>query len=227
MIEILLVEDEPGMVQFLQMELELQGYHVDVSYTGLGGISLVQEKQFDAIFLDIMLPDMNGVDVCKEIRKQSHAPIIMLTARGSVEDRVLGLDAGADDYLVKPFAIEELMARTRALTRRSVNQTPGEESRQLKAGDICICTDRHRVLFKGQSVDVTIREYDLLLYLMQNPDRVFTRHNLLQQVWEFQAPVDTNVVDVYIGYLRQKLDKDKEHIQTVRGMGYVFRMVTS
>ncbi len=224
MSEFLLIEDEPGMVQFLYMELQLQGYHVSVSSTGAGGIALAKARTFQVIYLDMMLPDMSGIDVCLAIRKICATPIIMLTARGLVSDLVLGLDAGADDYLVKPFAIEELMARTRALTRRGQSYSPLQSSHLLKSGEIWIETDRHRVLFRGKHIDLTVREYELLVYLRQHPDQIFSRQQLLSQVWEFVTPVDTNVVDVYIGYLRQKLDKDKEHIQTVRGLGYVFRM---
>jgi len=226
MAKILVVEDEPGLVEFLRLELELEGNEVVVAYTGEDALACAEQHVFDAALLDIMLPDMSGLDVCREIRARSDAIIVMLTARGSVSDRVIGLDAGADDYLVKPFAIEELMARLRALTRRGPRKTSESQSEStITFGNIVVNLERHRVWCRGYVVDLTVREYELLVYLMRNPDHIFSRDELLCDVWGFESPVDTNVVDVYVGYLRQKVDRDKQHIQTVRGIGYVFRTV--
>lgn len=222
----LVVEDEPGLVEFLRLELELEGNEVVVAYTGEEALLHAEQQLFDAALLDVMLPDMSGLEVCRAIRANSEAIIVMLTARGSISDRVTGLDAGADDYLVKPFAIEELMARLRALTRRGPKKVQeGQGDSTITYGNIVVNLERHRVWCRGFVVDLTVREYELLVHLMRHPDHVFSRNDLLHDVWGFESPVDTNVVDVYVGYLRQKVDRDKTHIQTVRGLGYVFRTI--
>lgn len=226
MANLLIIEDEIGLVEFLRLELELQGYHVDVAYTATEGLVYATTKDYEMIFLDVMLPDGNGFDVCREIREINSVPIVILTAKSSVSDRVDGLDAGADDYLVKPFAIEELLARMRALRRRNSQVSllvADASSETLSFGQAIVEPFRRRVSRAGKPVDLTTREYDLLLHLLTHPGRIFSRHELLKQVWGFESPVDTNVVDVYIGYLRQKLDADKHYIQTVRGAGFVFR----
>jgi two-component system response regulator ArlR len=165
---------------------------------------------------------MNGIEVCTAIRSQSSVPIIMLTARGEVSDRVTGLDAGADDYLVKPFSIEELFARIRALFRRQNAAQNSVSETVLEFGDVTVYLDTRHVTFAGEEVELTAREYDLLLFLLRHPNQVWTRQELLQNVWGFHGIGDTNVVDVYIGYLRQKVDPAKAFVKTVRGQGYRF-----
>lgn len=224
MAKILIIEDEPGLVEFLRLELTLEGNDIDVAMTGAEALELARRAEYDAILLDVMLPDIDGFEICRQLRGSSETPIIMLTARGATNDRVAGLDAGADDYLVKPFAIEELSARLRALYRR----TPGRMlmaagDMALQFGDIRVNLEKHRVTQGDQVVELTLREFELLVHFLQHPNQIFTRDELLCQVWGFESPVDTNVVDVYVGYLRQKIDRDKRYLQTVRGVGYVFR----
>ena len=236
--KLLIIEDEPGLCDFLQIELCLQGNQVDVAQTGEDGIRLALSRPYDAILLDLMLPDIPGIEVCQSIRKACPAPILILTARGAVTDRVALLDAGADDYLVKPFAIEELMARLRVQLRHqtttavtgmdgtdaAVSNSDAKGELSIVIGSLVIYPERRQVVYGEDVIDVTAREYELLLFFVRHPDVVFSRQALLEAVWGFHSPVDTNVVDVYIGYLRQKVDKLKQHIQTVRGAGYVFRM---
>ena len=224
MAKILIIEDEPGLVEFLRLELTLEGNDIDVAMTGAEALELARRAEHDAILLDVMLPDIDGFEICRQLRSSSETPIIMLTARGATNDRVAGLDAGADDYLVKPFAIEEVSARLRALYRR----TPGRllmaaGDMALQFGDIRVNLEKHRVTQGDQVVELTLREFELLVHFLQHPNQIFTRDELLCQVWGFESPVDTNVVDVYVGYLRQKVDRDKRYLQTVRGFGYVFR----
>ncbi|MFX4303309.1 response regulator transcription factor [Alicyclobacillus tolerans] len=223
---ILLVEDETGLVEFLRIELELQGYHLYVATTGAAGLRIFEEHSVDLILLDRMLPDINGLEVCRKIREKSDVPVIFLTARGAVEDRVQGLDSGADDYLIKPFAIEELIARIRALTRRKEKFLASEPTGNIQFADVVIDPLRRKVYKDGQLVELTARELDLLLFLWERRGAVISRSELLKQVWGFETPVDTNVVDVYIGYVRQKLDPDKLYIRTVRGLGYMLRSDT-
>lgn len=221
-LRVLLVEDEPGLIEFIRLELELQELFVDVATDGERALEMALQANYDLILLDVILPEMSGFDVCRAIRETSQVPIIMLTARGEVADRVRGLDVGADDYLVKPFAIEELLARMRALLRRRANTSHAGTT--LSFSDVCVHLDTYRVTFKGQEVDLTAREYELLLFLLCHPQEVWSRQELLEHVWGFNSPGDTNVVDVYIGYLRQKVDPHKQHIRTVRGQGYRFEV---
>ncbi|MCL6446476.1 MAG: response regulator transcription factor [Alicyclobacillus sp.] len=216
---ILIVDDEPGVVDFLRLELELAGCTVETAYTGEEALSRLAAHSFDALLLDVMLPDMDGIALCRRIRDNQDIPILMLTARGATADRVAGLDAGADDYLVKPFAIEELLARLRAVERRR-RSSESMVAHVLHVGTITVNLERRRAYCNDQPVELTAREFELLVHFMRHPNQVFTRNELLVEVWGFESPVDTNVVDVYVGYLRQKLDKEKRYLQTVRGMGY-------
>lgn len=221
---ILIVEDEPGLVEFLRLELELEGNQVVAVTTGHAALRQFATEPFDAVLLDWMLPDLDGVEVCRRMRAVSDVPVVMVTARGDVLDRVVGLDAGADDYLVKPFAIEELMARIRAAVRRT-HLTPASNSSDdpFLFGDVAVYVDRRKVFRRGIPVDLTAREFDLLVHFLRNPNHVFTRDELLLEVWGFEHPVDTNVVDVYVGYLRHKLDPQKRYLCTVRGIGFAFQ----
>lgn len=218
---VLLVEDEPGLIEFLTLEMELQDLTVDVALDGETALRLATTEPYDMVLLDVMLPVMNGFEVCRLIRKQSNVPILMLTARGEVGDRVDGLDAGADDYLVKPFAIEELLARMRAVLRRKVST---QVEPVFEFGKAKVHMDSHRVTYQEDEVELTAREYDLLVFLLRHTNETWSRQDLLEHVWGFHAAGDTNVVDVYIGYLRQKLDPEKAFIKTVRGQGYRFEV---
>ncbi|MCM3759207.1 response regulator transcription factor [Alkalihalobacillus oceani] len=221
---ILLIEDEKNFSRFVELELTHENYSVSVAYNGNDGLQLGMSEEWDIILLDLMLPGLDGIEVCKKLRENKKTPILMLTARDSVDERVRGLDCGADDYLSKPFAIEELLARIRAILRRQEDNKK-EESRRLMVLDLEVNLDSREVWRDGEPVELTKREYDLLLAFMNNPNRVMSRELLLDTVWGFEAAVDTNVVDVYVRYLRNKIDrsKAKSYIQTLRGVGYVMK----
>lgn len=216
---ILLIEDEKNLARFIELELQHETYTVSVAYDGRQGLELALEKDWDLILLDLMLPGINGVEVCRRIRNIKQTPIIMITARDGVIDRVMGLDSGADDYIPKPFAIEELLARMRSLFRRS-----NAESKQSLLVYQGLQLDLEARIFQkyGEVVELTKREFDLLVILMQNIGRVMTREVLLDLVWGYDADVETNVVDVYISYLRNKIDApgSPSFVQTIRGLGY-------
>lgn len=231
MSRILIIEDEKNLARFVELELEHENYEVEVCFNGRTGLEVALEKDWDIILLDLMLPQLNGLEVCRRIRQVKDTPIIMMTARDSIIDRVSGLDHGADDYIVKPFAIEELLARLRALLRRvkidQADDTKAEKEAQgtVQYKDLTIEKD-NRVVRRGDTVlELTKREYDLLLTLMENVNIVLSRDVLLRKVWGYDSSIETNVVDVYIRYLRNKIDvKGQEsYIQTVRGSGYVMR----
>ncbi|MDE8562314.1 response regulator transcription factor [Anoxybacillus rupiensis] len=219
---ILIIEDETNLARFIELDLLHEGYEVCVCNDGRKGLDLALSEEWGLILLDLMLPSLNGMEVCRRLRAVKQTPVIMITARDSVFDRVMGLDNGADDYIVKPFAIEELLARIRALFRRI---QPASEQECLAFKDLIVDVKARIVKKEGQIIDLTKREYDLLVTFLQNIDIVLTRDMLLDKVWGFDTEVETNVVDVYVRYLRHKLDeKDKErYIQTVRGSGYVMR----
>ncbi|MFB0847206.1 response regulator transcription factor [Paenibacillus oleatilyticus] len=222
---ILIVEDERNFARFMELELMHQGYAVTVVGSGQEGLETATRDAWDAILLDAMLPGLHGFEVCRGIRRAGFAtPVIILTARDSVMDRVSGLDSGADDYLPKPFAIEELLARIRAVLRRSKRGTAEPED-ALTYRDLRIDPVTRTVSKAGVPLDLTKREYELLLVLMTHRDRVLSRAMLLDLVWGYDCEVETNVVDVYVRYLRNKVDDpaQRSYIQTVRGIGYVIR----
>ncbi|MGO3732977.1 MAG: response regulator transcription factor [Vagococcus sp.] len=224
---ILIIEDEKNLARFVELELKHEGYDTQVHYNGRTGLEAALSEEWDAILLDLMLPELNGLEVCRRIRQVTNTPIIMMTARDSVIDRVSGLDHGADDYIVKPFAIEELLARLRALLRRIDIEGDKNITKQttITYRDLTI-EKENRVVRRGDEIiELTKREYELLLILMENINVVLSRDVLLNKVWGYEIEVETNVVDVYIRYLRNKIDVPGEdsYIQTVRGTGYVMR----
>ena len=228
MSKILIVEDEENLARFVELELKHEGYETEVCYDGRNALELALNQDWDAILLDLMLPELNGLEVCRRIRQTKTTPIIMMTARDSVIDRVSGLDHGADDYIVKPFAIEELLARLRAVLRR-VDLESEDNSNKVTTvtyKDLTI-EKENRIVRRGDEViELTKREYELLLILMENVNMVLAREDLLKKVWGYESKIETNVVDVYIRYLRNKIDRPGEdsYIQTVRGTGYVMRL---
>lgn len=240
--KILVIEDEANIVKLIQLYLEQAGYTVLDAGDGITGLELHAREHPDLVILDLMLPGLDGMEVCRRIRNWANTPILMLTARQGEEDRVAGLEMGADDYLVKPFSPRELVSRVKAILRRSAGQMnanakdhqPGGEelpqkgkgdSEELRFGGLVIAIPARRVLVNGQQVNLTVKEFDLLVTLASAPDRVFTRESLLNQVWGYTYLGDGRTVDVHIGTLRKKLeaiDNAPHHIQTVWGVGYKF-----
>ncbi|BBI31346.1 response regulator transcription factor [Cohnella abietis] len=222
--KILLIEDERNMSRFIELELSHESFAVTVASEGNSGLQIALAEDWDIILLDLMLPGIDGLEICKQIRSVKYTPIIMLSARDSVTDRVSGLDCGADDYLPKPFAIEELLARMRVVLRRQ-QEIQGDRLPVLVFQDLSLDPNTRIVLRAGKPIELTKREYDLLAVFLSNANRVLDRETLLDKVWGFEAVVDTNVVDVYVRYLRRKIDVSSEngYIQTLRGIGYVMR----
>lgn len=220
---ILLVEDEEKLARVVELELNYEGYQVEKAFDGRSGLEKALSGRFDLILLDIMLPQLSGMEVLRRLRRESQVPVIMLTARDTVTDKVAGLDSGANDYITKPFAIEELLARIRAALRGRGEGHPREE--QLTAGPLTMDVERHLVQVNGEPVELTKKEFDLLHCLLENKGRVLTREALLDSVWGFDFVGETNSVDVYIRFLRSKLDEafDIKLIYTVRGVGYVIK----
>ena len=217
---VLIVEDERKISAYVKRGLEEQGYAVDAAYTGNEALDWADTVTYDVIVLDILLPEVDGLTVCRTLRQRGvRAPILMLTARDSIDDRVAGLDAGADDYLVKPFALKELLARLRALTRRAAD---GPKSAALQIADLTLDTLTHRVKRADQTIELTAKEYAILECLMREPERVFTRTLIAEHVWNYDVFNQSNVVDVYIRNLRRKIDDpfDTKLIHTIRGAGY-------
>ncbi len=219
---ILIIEDEEKFARFVEMELNYEGYEVAKAFDGRTGLEMAEGGGFDLVLLDIMLPGLNGMEVLRRLRRSTPVPVIMLTARDSVVDKVFGLDSGADDYITKPFAIEELLARIRTALRKAA--ASGEQS-VLKAGELQLDVGRRQVTVKDIPVELTKREFDLLHYLLENKGLVLSREKLLEKVWGFDFEGETNAVDVYVRFLRSKIDEvfDLQLITTVRGVGYVIR----
>ena len=220
---ILIVEDEEAIARFLELELRHEGYEVGKAADGRAGLELALSGRYDLVLLDIMLPLLSGMEVIRRLRRESQIPVIMLTARDTVMDKVSGLDMGADDYITKPFAIEELLARIRtALRKRPQGAGAGQK---LACGPVVMDVARHVVTCAGNPVELTSREFDVLKLMMENQQIVLSRDTILTKVWGYDYMGETNVVDVYIRYLRSKLDDayGVELIHTVRGVGYVLR----
>lgn len=225
MAKILIVEDETKIARFLELELKHEGYEVILAGDGRLGLEKALKDNVDLVVLDIMLPGLSGIEVCRRIRLESQVPIIMLTAKDDVTDKVAGLDMGADDYMTKPFAIEELLARIRVALNRKKQHNAEPKGDLLQIGGITLNLASHSAYYGEDELVLTKKEYELLEYLMRNKNIALTREQLLNNVWDYEYFGDTNVVDVYIRYLRQKIDeKYGVHlISTVRGVGYIIK----
>lgn len=220
---ILLIEDEESLARFVELELQHEGYAVAKRFDGREGLDEALRGAYDLILLDIMLPGLNGLEVLRRLRREKQTPVILLTARDAVMDKVTGLDAGAEDYITKPFAIEELLARIRAALRK--RPAAPADAPLLTCGSLVMDVERHTVEVDGRGVELTRREFDLLHYLLENKGKVISRESLLDNVWGFDFVGETNAVDVYIRFLRSKIDEQfgVKLIHTVRGVGYVIR----
>lgn len=220
---ILVVEDELNLSRFIELELTHEGYEVTLSADGEDGLNKALDYDYDCILLDLMLPELNGLEVCRRLRKTKSTPIIMITAKGETYDKVIGLDYGADDYIVKPFEIEELLARIRVILRRTTIEE--NTSSVINVHGISIDSSAYRVTIDETELELTKTEYELLYLLAKNMGIVLKREQILEHVWGYESEVETNVVDVYIRYLRNKLKPFDKHtvIETVRGVGYVIR----
>lgn len=226
---ILIIEDDKKIARFIELELTHEGYEVEIAHDGREGLGMAQAFTYQTILLDLMLPKLSGIEVCRRIRqKDEKTPIIMLTAKDDISDKVTGLDIGADDYLTKPFAIEELLARIRVVLKRNARISQ-VVSGEVEIGHITINSDAHLVKACDDEIELTAREYDLLLYLVANKNRAVSREKILNDVWGFDYLGETNVVDVYISYLRAKIDQpyDKKLIKTVRSVGYIIKEAQS
>lgn len=221
--KVLIVDDDRNSVRFLELELCHEGYRVEKAYDGASGLKRALEEKFDLILLDIMLPSIDGMDVLRRIRTECDTPIIMLTAKDTVPDKVNGLDSGADDYLTKPFAIEELLARMRVLLKKRSPQAASAEI--LTRGPLTVNRTTREVTYGSEPVQLTKREFDLLYYLLKNHDVVCSRDRLMEKVWGYDFSGETNLVDVYIRYLRNKIDYRFriDLIKTIRGVGYIIK----
>ncbi len=218
---ILIIEDDEGIVRVLRRALSYEGYTVDTALDGENGLYIARDHHPDLVILDLMLPGMDGIEVCQRLRSGGSVPIMMLTAKDAVQDRVQGLDAGADDYMTKPFELDELLARIRALLRR----TQLERAPVLTFADLTLDTSTRQASRKGRAIPLTAKEYDLLELFLRHPRQVLTREMIFDRVWGYDFGGESNVLDVYIRYLRQKLESEGEQrlIHTVRGVGYVLR----
>ena len=219
---ILIIEDEKKVAGFIKKGLEEETYAIDVAYDGEEGLHLGKEGQYDLIILDIMLPKLDGLEILSQLRTQgSDVPILLLTAKDAVDDRVTGLNKGADDYLTKPFAFSELLARVRVLLRRG----KAEVKTVLQIADLMLDLVSHKVIRGGDEIELTGKEYSLLEYFMRNKDKVLTRTMIAEHVWDYNFDTFTNVIDVYINHLRKKIDKGRENklLHTLRGVGYIMK----
>ncbi len=224
-LKIFIVEDEHRIARYLQMELEHEGFAAESEDNGRRAFERIVQGDYALVLLDVMLPEMDGLTICRRVRELSDVPIIMLTAKDEIEDKVSGLDLGADDYLTKPFAIQELLARIRAALRKHAPAKEEPAGEVLMVKNLRLYPSRYEVLVGEESVELTKKEYSLLEYLLRNKRTVLTRDQILQQVWGYDYVGDTNVVDVYIRYLRAKLDDrfQEKYIYTMRGVGYVIK----
>lgn len=224
---ILVVDDEKLIVKGIRFSLEQDDMEVDCAYDGEEVLKLASERTYDMILLDVMLPKLDGFQVCQQIREFSEVPIIMLTAKGEDMDKILGLDYGADDYITKPFNILEVKARIKAIMRRTNRKSPVEEpSKEIVSGDLRLDCENRRVLVNNVEANLTAKEFDLLELLVMNPNKVYSRENLLKLIWGYEYPGDARTVDVHIRRLREKIEEkpsDPKYVHTKWGVGYYFR----
>ena len=223
---ILVVDDERLLVKGIKFNLENEGYQVECAYDGAAAVELAREGQFDLIILDLMMPEIDGLEACMRIREFSNVPVIMLTARSEDTDKIIGFECGADDYITKPFNILELKARIRAMLRRASAGGQGRAAKCIAAGDLTLDTEQRVAIRDGQVVELTAKEYDLIELLMKNPRRVYSRENLMNVVWGYSYTGDYRTVDVHIRRLREKLERrpaEPEYILTKWGVGYYFK----
>ena len=222
---VLIVEDESEIVRFLTLELQHEGYLIESRADGRSGLELALSGGFDLVLLDVMLPELNGIEVLRRLRRESAIPVILITARDAVMEKVNGLDTGANDYITKPFHIEELLARIRMVLRNADPATQGASGDVLSLGDLTLSLASRQVTRAGEQIELTKTQYDLLEYLLRNRDIVLTRDQILSQVWGYTYAGNSNVVDVYVRYVRNRIrDTDESKIiETVRGIGYVIR----
>lgn len=222
-----IIEDEKNISDMIKYNLEKEGYEVYTAYDGKEGIALIENQALDLLLLDIMLPHVDGLDICKQVRKKMDVPIIIISAKADEFDKVLGLELGADDYVTKPFSMREVMARIKArLRRKVVEPIKEEEGERLKEGDLEMDLKKYQVSKKGVPIELTLREFELLKYLWQAKGQVFTREDLLTKVWEYEYYGDVRTVDVTIRRLREKIEDDASkagYVLTKRGVGYYFR----
>ncbi|MBR1814259.1 MAG: response regulator transcription factor [Lachnospiraceae bacterium] len=225
MARILIVEDEEKMARFVELELMHEGYETGKASDGRSGLEMALSGEYDLMVLDVMLPGLNGLEVLRRLRLTSSLPVILLTARDAVMDKVSGLEMGADDYMTKPFAIEELLARIRLALRKAGQSREKAAARELSCREVTLNLDSREVSVKGTPVELTSREFDLLKTFLENKNIVLSRDSLIEKVWGFSYFGETNVVDVYVRYLRQKIDDPFgiDLIHTVRGVGYVVK----
>ena len=224
--KILVVDDERLLVKGIKFNLENEGYQVECAYDGAAAVDLAREGQFDLIILDLMMPEIDGLEACMRIREFSNVPIIMLTARSEDTDKIIGFECGADDYITKPFNLLELKARIRAMLRRASGGAQGRPASRITIGELTLDTEQRVAVREGETVELTAKEYDLIELLMKNPRRVYSRENLMNVVWGYSYTGDYRTVDVHIRRLREKLDKtpaDPEYILTKWGVGYYFK----
>src|SRR3954470_9179560 len=224
-LRVLVVDDEVNIAELISMALRYEGWQVQMAHTGTSAVNAARELGPDAVVLDMMLPDIDGLEVLRRMRTSlPDVPVVFLTARDAVEDRVAGLTAGGDDYVTKPFSLEELVARLRGLIRRSMLTASEEEDPRLVVGDLVLDEDSHEVSRNGEQIDLTATEFELLRYLMRNPRRVLSKTQILDRVWNYDFGGKSSVVEIYISYLRRKLDAGrKPMIHTVRGAGYMLK----
>ena len=226
--KVVVVEDDINIAELLRLYLEKDGFAVTVTHDGVEGLRAAEEQNPDLVMLDIMLPGMDGWQVCKRLRQTSKVPIIMLTAKGETEDKVQGLEMGADDYIVKPFEVKELLARIHAVLRRTGEDVP-QQGKKLTFDKLIINLDSYELIVDGKKIDTPPKEMELLYHLASSPNRVFTRNELLDEVWGFDYFGDSRTVDVHVKRLREKLEgvSDKWSLKTVWGVGYKFELLDS
>lgn len=223
--KILVVDDEKTLVKGIKFNLENEGYQVECAYDGAAAVELARNERFDLLILDVMMPEVDGLEACMRIREFSNVPIIMLTAKSEDADKLMGFECGADDYLTKPFNILELKARVRALLRRAAG-VQRDRGSVLTVGEISLNTEERVAVRDGKTVDLTAKEYDLIELLMRNPRRIYSRENLMNVVWGYTYAGDYRTVDVHIRRLREKLERnpaEPEYIMTKWGVGYYFK----